>query len=418
MGNLPYIESINKPRHSSSLYHWVKQDPKKRISLINNNKTPIALLKCADRLQKWFGKYPGDGVLFFHDDILNPLSEVFPRNTYNLHLNDYNKFFNYLYSFASVFTVKSRGALAVFLLDCPPLASVLYKYRKNFDPAAFTDLIEKMSVYRSFNEYIQGDEKKYITQFVWEVILPHKVSLNICDNNIFMHLYYGYTYTAIQRFFFLSNSRAALKEHITNAYNKYKETSLLLDNWQEDVSRLYSGANQRMIPQMSSIKAMERFHDLKAEEMLEQQRAIETCQHTWDILSAKIKEVSPEWYLPEYASDIRLRGQQHHNCVGGYVERHYKPVENNFKMLLLFTDFCEAETHLFFGEVIAESKAFLGCIDVKIQQAKTAYNSDISRGDLSELKKVIKIFSNMPAENFNPENRKITGDFTSKTSRK
>jgi len=401
MGNLSYIESINKHQHSFSLYRWVKQNPKKCISEIYDNNTPLTLLKRADRFQAWFGKYPGDGVLFFHDDLLSPLSEVFPKYNFNNHPNEYNKLFNYLYSFASSFTIKSRGALAVFLLECPPLAVSLYKYRKNFDSRAFTILIEKMSVYKSFNEYTQGDAGKYITQFIWETILSQKVTLNVCDNNIFMYLYYGYTYTAIQRFFFLSTSRAALKEHITNAYNKYKETALLLNIWQEDIIALYSVAN-RIIPQMSSIKAMEQFHDLKAEEIIEQQRALDLYQYTWDTLSAAIKEVSPEWYLPEYSTDILIRGQQHHNCVGSYIERHYKPVENQFKMLLLFTDFCEAEVHLFFREVVVDGKAFLGCADVIIQQAKTAYNKDITKNDLSELKEIIKVFFNLPAEYFNP----------------
>jgi len=405
MANLSYIESLNKRQHSNSLYHWVKQNPKKHIKKIFDNKAPIALYKRAERFQEWFGKYPGDGVLFFHDDLLSPLSEVSPRHTYNNHPEEYNKFFNYLYSFASCFTTKSRGALAVFLLKYPHLTIPLYKYRKNFDPKAFTDLIEKLSGCRSFDEYYYGDNGKYITQFIWEAILLQKVTLNVCDNEIFMHLYYAYTYTAIQRFFFLSTSRAALKEHINNAYEKYKETCLLLNNWQEDITRLYSETN-RLIPQMSSIKAMEKFHDLKTEEILEQQKAFETYQHTWDTLSAAIREVSPEWYLPEYTSDIRLRGQQHRNCVGTYAERHYKPVEKKFKMLLLFTDFCEAEVHLFFGEVIVEGKAFLGCIDVKIQQAKTAFNKEISKEDLSELNEIIKVFINLPAENFNPVIRK------------
>jgi len=401
MGNLSYIESISKQRNSFSLYHWVKQNPQRNISEIYDDKTPLALLKRADRFQDWFRKYPGDGVLFFHDDLLSPLSEVFPKNAGYNNLDEYNKFFNYLYSFASSFTVKSRGALAVFLLDCPSLTVPLYKYRKNFDPNAFTNLIEKMGVYGSFNEYIQGDAKKYITQFIWEAILSQKVTLNVCDNNVFIHLYYGYTYTAIQRFFLLSTSRFALKEHITNAYEIYRETRLLLNNWRENVYLPNSG-NNRAIPQMSSIKAMERFHDLKTEEILEQMKAFDTYQHTWDTLSAAIKEVSPEWYLPEYTSEILLRGQQHSNCVGSYAERHFKPVENNHKMLLLFTDFFEAEVHFSFREIILNGKAFLGCIDVKIQQAKTAYNKDISKNDLSELKKVVKVFFNLPAENFNP----------------
>ena len=165
MANLPYIETINKRQHSFSLYHWVKQNPQKHISEIYDNKTPFALLTRVDRFRNWFGKYPGDGVLFFHDDLLSPLSEVFPRYTYCFDYPDeYNKLFNYLYSFASCFTVKSRGALAVFLLECPPLAIPLYKYRKNFDPNVFTNLIEKMDVYKSFNEYLQGDAGKHITQ--------------------------------------------------------------------------------------------------------------------------------------------------------------------------------------------------------------------------------------------------------------
>jgi len=406
MGNLSYLESIVKQKNSSSLYHWVKQNPKKHISEIYNNKTPLALLKRADRFQDWFGKYPGDGVLFFHDDLLSPLSEVFPQYNYIFHPDEYNKLFNYLYSFADCFTIKSRGALAVFLLECPFLAVSLYKYRKSFDPKAFTNLIEKMLVFRSFNDYTKGDEGKHITQFIWEAILLQKVTLNVCDNNIFMYLYYGYTYSAIQRFFLLSTSRYAIKEHITNAYNKFRETSLLLDDWEENVIRLYSSTN-RIIPQMSSIKAMERFHDLKAEEILEQQRASDPYQYTWETLSDVIKEASPEWYLPEYTSDILIRGQQHRNCVGSYVERHYKPVEDNFKMLLLFTDFCEAEVHLFFKEIITDGKAFLGCFDVKIQQAKKAYNKDILKKDLEELKEVIKVFIKLPAEKFNPVVRKI-----------
>ena len=71
-------------------------------------------------------------------------------------------------------------------------------------------------------------------------------------------------------------------------------------------------------------------------------------------------------------------------------------------MLLLFTDFCEAEVHLFFREVVVDGKAFLGCADVIIQQAKTAYNKDITKNDLSELKEIIKVFFNLPAEYFNP----------------
>jgi len=401
MANLSYIETISKRQNGLSLYNWVKKNPKKHISEIYDNKTPFSLLKRADRFQDWFGKYPGDGVLFFHDDLLSPLSEIFPKYSFNHHPDEYNKLFNYLYSFASSFTVKSRGALAVFLLECPLLSIPLFKYRKNFDPNAFTNLIEKMSIYRSFNEYFKDDAGKHITQFIWEAILLHKVTLNVCDNKIFLYLYYGYTYTAIQRFFILSTSRAALKEHITNAYNIYKETGLLLDSWNEDIISLYSNAN-RVIPQMSSIKAMEKFHNLKAEEIIEQQRAFETYQHTWDILSAAIKEVSPEWYIPEYTLDIRLRGQQHHNCVGSYIERHYKPVENNYKMLLLFTDFCEAEVHFYFKEIIVEGKAFIACYNAIIQQAKTSYNKDISKEDLSELNELIKVFINLPVENFNP----------------
>ena len=334
------------------------------------------------------------------------MSEAFCHRRYNkYHPQEYNKLFNYLYSFASSFTVKSRGALAIFLLEYPNLAVPLYNYRKNFNPKAFTKLIESMNVYKSFNEYIQGDEIKYITKFFWEVILLQKITLNICDNKLFMYLYHGYTYTVMQRFFLLSTSKAALKKHIDKAFNIYKDTYLLLNEWKREVSDLNFG-NKRKVVQMSSIKAMEKFHDLKTEEVIEEQRVFESCQHSWDSLSAAIKDVSPEWYLPEYTSDIRLRGQQHHNCVGGYIERHFKHVEDNYKMLLLFTDFYEAELHLFFKEIIKEGKAFIGCIEVKIQQVKTTYNNNIPGNDLLELKKIIKVFINLPVESFNPSVKK------------
>jgi len=407
MGNLSYIESIKKNRPSFSLYRWVKENPKKHISEIKNNKIDSALYIRTDRLNSWFCReYPGDGVLFFHDDLLNPLSEAFIHRRYNkYHPQEYNKLFNYLYSFASCFSVKSRGALAIFLLEYPNLAVPLYNYRKNFNPKAFTKLIESMNVYKSFNEYIQSDELKYITKFIWEAILLQKITLNVCDNKLFMYLYHGYTYTAMQRFFLLSTSKAALKKHIDKAFNIYKDTYLLLNEWKREVSDLNFG-NKRKVMQMSSIKAMEKFHDLKTEEMIEEQRVYESCQHSWDSLSAVIKDVSPEWYLPEYTSDIRLRGQQHHNCVGGYVERHFKHVEDNYKMLLLFTDFYEAELHLFFKEIIKEGKVFIGCIEVKILQAKTTYNNNIPGNDLLELKKIIKVFLNLPVEYFNPSVKK------------
>jgi hypothetical protein len=231
MSNLSYIEAVNKQRPSLSLYEWVKKDPKKRIPELYRDKTPSALYNRAFRFQDWFKTYPGDGVLFFHDVLLSQLSGVHPGDLGALRPKEYNLLFNYLYSYKSSFTVRSRGALAVFLLMCPYMAVPLYRFRKQFDPQAFTDLVHKIVIHKSFREYTEGDIGKQITQFIWNAVLLHQAPIGICDNAVLMHLYYAYTHTAIQRFFFLSTSRAAVKQHIINAFNTYKETCLLLDNW-------------------------------------------------------------------------------------------------------------------------------------------------------------------------------------------
>ena len=155
--------------------------------------------------------------------------------------------------------------------------------------------------------------------------------------------------------------------------------------------------------------------ELLAEQLAleKEQMAMETHQHRWDALAEVIKTVSPEWYIPEYASEIRIRGRQHHNCVGAYVDRHFRPCEQNFKMLLLFTDYCEAEVHItfgvvrikkekYYGEFLVKSGQCHGCISAKIQQAKTAYNKDIPLSDKKVLEEIMLAFKKLPAEFFNP----------------
>ena len=418
MGNMPYIEAIN---HSSvSLYDWVKQNPKMHIPALYTGNVPSILLTRAERFQDWFASYPGDGTLFFHDVLLSPLSMV--QFKYHLYCPpEYSLFFNYLYSYKSSFTPKSCGVLTVFLQECPYLSVPLYKYRKQFDPDAFTALIDKVESYNSFQEYTYttNDAGKYITRFIWQVILGYQAPLGICDNSILMHIYYGYTYTAIKRFFLLSTTKAVAKQHIENAYDVYKQTYLLFGIWQEDIT-LINSITDRKIPQMSSIKAMIHFHDMRTEELLaeqlareKEQMALETQRYTWDALTEVIKTVSPEWYIPEYATEIRIRGQQHHNCIGGYIERHFHPHENNFKMLLLFTDYCEAEVHItlgevkiskekYYGEFLVKSGECNGCTNASIQQAKTSYNNDIPPSDIKELEKITLVFRKLPAEFFDP----------------
>jgi len=399
MANLSYIEGIKKMPPALSLYHYVKQDPKNNIKRIYKNNTSSVLLNRVYRFQEWFRSWPGDGVLFFHDVLLSELSGVYCKDT--LRPDEYNKLFNYLYSFKSDFTAVSRGALAAFLLDCPYLAVPLYKYRKQFDTKAFNTLVQKTLYHRSFPDFTVGEAGKHIARFIWNAILSYKAPLDVCDNTMFMHLYYSYTDTAMRRFFLLSTAKSAVKQHIQAAFNAYKQTSLLLNCWTEKISILYR--RNRVIPQMSSIKAMIKYHDLKTEEMIAEQRNADKMKYSWEELTKVIQDVSPEWYLPEYPSDIRLRGQQHHNCIGGYVDRHFAPVIDNMKMLLLFTDECEAEVHVYFGELVKDTKVYIGCRDVKIMQARTAYNREIKTNDFLELKEVVKAFRKLPVEAFSPE---------------
>jgi hypothetical protein len=76
----------------------------------------------------------------------------------------------------------------------------------------------------------------------------------------------------------------------------------------------------------------------------------------------------------------------------------------------LFTDYCEAEAHIVFGEVIKDGKVYMGCTGAKIQQAKTAYNREIPSSDKSELNKVIRAFKRLPMEFFNPQSKLNTDE--------
>ena len=82
-------------------------------------------------------------------------------------------------------------------------------------------------------------------------------------------------------------------------------------------------------------------------------------------------------------------------------------------MLLLFTDYCEAEVHItfgvvkikrekYYGEFLVKSGQYRGCIYANILQAKTAYNKDIRQKEKKELEKILLAFKKLPAEFFNP----------------
>ena len=398
---------INEKRPPLSLYEWVKQNPKKHIIAMYRNIYPKILSEKASRFSLWFKTYPGDGVLFFHDSLLSSsisLSSI-EHQTYNIP-DEYIKLFQYLYSFQKDFSLLSKSVLALFLLKCPILSIPLYKYRKQFDPQNFTNFINSMNKYKSLLSYTSGTASKYVTQFIWQTIFDHQVPVSICDNSIFLHLYYGYTYQAIQRFFLLSNSRIAVKNHIIIAYNTYRQTHLLLNTWQENPITMINQKN-RPIQQMSSIKAMQKFHDLKTEDIIRQQRIREQYCYTWDDLTKIIQEISPEWYIPDRLTDIRMRGLVHHNCVGAYAKRHFESViirPGIKKTILLFSDFYEAEVTIAFAELFSiKGEKFMGCSSAKLQQATTEYNKAIPSSELIELKKVAKAFYELPAEYFNPK---------------
>jgi len=399
------IKNIKRP--PLSLHDWVKQNPKKHTIAIYRDVYPNALAKKASRFSSLFKTYPGDGVLFFHDPLLGPSIDFSaPELQSQTRPDEYVKFFQYLYSFQNNFTSLTKSVLALFLLKCPVLSIPLFKYRKQFDSGKFTILINSMTRYKSLHSYTIGEPSKYITQFLWQTILGYQAPASICDNSILLHLYYGYTYQAIQRFFILSNTKAAIKNHLIIAYNTYKHTHLLLNTWRENPSSLFYEKN-RTFQQMSSIKAMMKFHDLKTEDIIKEQRVREKYCYTWDDLSEIIQRLSPEWYIPDRVTDIRMRGLVHHNCVGAYANRHFESVISRAgarKTILLFTDFYEAEVTISLAELIdMTGKIYIGCSSAKLQQATTEYNKAIPEDELLELVKIVDAFYRLPGEYFNPK---------------
>jgi len=262
-----------------------------------------------------------------------------------------------------------------------------------------------MGKHKSLHSYTLDSASKHITQFFWQAILGYQVPVSICDNSVFLHLYYGYTFQAIQRFFILSNTKAAVKQHLIIAYNTYRHTHLLLNTWHENPALLFIQKN-RPIQQMSSIKAMQKFHDLKTEDIIREQRIREKYCYTWDELLKIIQKICPEWYIPERATDIRMRGLEHHNCVAAYSDRHFRSAKllaGNKKTLLLFTDFYEAEVTITMAELLdIKNSNYIGCSSAKLQQATTEYNKALPESEISELIKIVRAFQKLPAEYFNP----------------
>jgi len=243
-----------------------------------------------------------------------------------------------------------------------------------------------------------------LNQFVWKTIFDYDLPTSMLHNNdMLLHLYYGYTETAITRFLRLeSNTRTAVKQYFKNAFDIYKRTYLLLGIFTDSPHVLYSGARRH--DRISSIRAMQRYHDLTTEELIREQRIKESCRYVWEGLNLVISKTSDEWYLPEFHSDIRLRGQTHHNCLGGYSDRHFADVsgKGRSKTLLLFTDFYEAEVSCAFTEVDhpQKGKRWL-CTGAKVYQAKGACNANIPDADRRTVEKIAQSFVKLPVELFN-----------------
>ena len=107
-------------------------------------------------------------------------------------------------------------------------------------------------------------------------------------------------------------------------------------------------------------------------------------QWTWPIELTDALQKVPEWYVPGNAAEIILRGIQHGNCVGSYVERHFaaSDKELNPKCLLLFTDFYEAELRIFFGP---NDEGKIVSVNAGIYQAKGRYNKDAPKEQIQSL---------------------------------
>ena len=120
---------------------------------------------------------------------------------------------------------------------------------------------------------------------------------------------------------------------------------------------------------------MQKFHDNVAQKLLKRQMNIKTTNWVWprELTDSLLK--TPQWYVPSRPEEIILRGIQHKNCVGSYVQWHFeKPNEKlSCKNLLLFTDNFEAELMIHFG---IDNNGNKKSIDVNINQIKGKFNKD------------------------------------------
>ena len=392
--------------HNRSLYAWFKSNPKNTMRMLYPQwrvGVPTVLLKQATVWHDLFvadaKKNPGDGLLYFHDFLLDvrelprTKNDMLPRK-----IPAYALLFNYWYTYSAEkggpLTVISGRILTSVLFANPRLAVPLYEFRRQIDLTAFTAFATKLFREQRITVVEFGQEKNACTaveHWLWEAVLGFSFPrLAEGWQNRMLNLWAGYTPEAVRRFVTLhSSTRRELREYLIYAESLYNQTKSLIG------CRSTALVGECRVPQMSSVGMMQRFHDAEHVEQLRQQMAQDESVYEWPGTLTKVLQGCPEWYIPIMGAEVLLRGAEHKHCVGSYKTRHFQPPQAGYKVLLLFSDMYTAEIFLHFRHDIVSR--------VSVIQVRGNYNAPAPAADMRRVQTIAKKMNTLPAEAFCPK---------------
>jgi len=391
---------------NQSLYFWFKSNPKANDRLLYPRwrvGVPTVLLKPA---AAWFDVFvadarrnPGDGLLYFHDFLLNDHDLArSPDSILPKKIPAYALLFNYLYSFSAEkkgpLTVVSERILTLVMFGNPCLAVPVYEFRRQIDLKEFTRFASGLFRERGLTVTAFMRVREVYTaieHWLWEAVLGFSFP-PMADGwqERMLHLWAGYTPEAVRRLVTLHlSARRELRLYLTAAETLYLDTKSLVGCHSIPL------VEECKVPKMSSVGMMQKFHDAEHTERLREQIVNEKAVYKWPVILTDVLLDCPEWYIPTMKAEVLLRGVEHSNCVGAYNDRHFQQPIAGYKVLLLFSDMYTAEILLRYrnNEIIKAS----------VVQVRGQYNKDAPMADVRRVCQIATRMEKLPIDAFCPK---------------
>lgn len=318
-------------------------------------------------------EYPGDGYVFFMDR--NFIENYYPRhvNPVTIHL------YNYLYSYRHLMTpalFDHLSGLRGTSFREISIIPVLYEYRfRIFKDTSFFDTLNSYCKTKHHQEAFESVLISRLLGHAPKDIVEANEIVHLPLNSI-LTLLNAYTLESVKRILFNPNTTS---QHIRNSVSLVTETISLI--------------HHPLPHKFTSPFALRRFHNIEAMRILNIARAGDpnwSREYEWPSgLVDLIESISEgEWHIPVMPIELVIRGENHHNCIGSYIDDHFeKPAIDTsdlilYKTLILLSEEAEAELLLVFEKQDSTDKptgagaSKTVCIHSRLVQCKTMYNKE------------------------------------------